>query len=45
MQTLASVSSCSESTTVSSSMISVFITNLGKYVDDKIICLSMYLRQ
>lgn len=37
MQTLANVSSCSESTTVGSSVISVFITNLGKYNEGELI--------
>lgn len=37
MQTLASVSSCPESTAVGSSMISVFITNLGKYNEGELV--------
>lgn len=37
MQTLPSVSSCLKSTTVGSGMISVFITNLEKYNEGKLI--------
>lgn len=37
MQTLASVSSCPESAAVGSSMISVFITNLGKYNEGELV--------
>lgn len=37
MQTLPGVSSCSESTKVGSSMISVFMTNLGKYNEGELV--------